>query len=197
MPLGVPKVPYAFSENSYADWIDLYNCLYRERLLFLCQDLNVELANQLIGIMIYLNAEDDSQGLFMYINSPGGSITCGIGVYDAMNFVSTNVTTICVGTAASMASFVLSGGTRGQRIALPYARVMIHQPGGGSRGQTSLVLSEAKEMLRMNKEVINIYAERTGQTPDQIRKDMKRDQFMSAREAKGYGLVDQVAASMF
>ena len=195
MPVGVPKVPYRLTEDSVADWVDLYNRLYRERYLFLCQDLNAELSNQLIGLMIYLNAEDDSKGLFMYINSPGGSVTGGIGVYDVMNFVAATVTTICVGTAASMASFVLNGGTRGHRIALPNARVMIHQPGGGSRGQTSLVLSEAKEMLRMNQEVVNIYAERTGKTPGQIRIDMKRDQYMSAREAKGYGLVDQVAVS--
>jgi ATP-dependent Clp protease protease subunit len=195
MPVGVPKVPYRFSDESEAEWVDLYNSLYRQRLLFLCQDLNVELANQLIGIMIYLNAEDDSQGLFMYINSPGGSLTCGIGVYDAMNFVNTEVTTICVGTAASMASFVLCGGTRGKRIALPYARMMIHQPGGGSQGQTSLVLSEALEMLRIYKEVIQIYVERTGQSTKQIKKDLKRDQFMDAREAKLYGIVDQVAAS--
>jgi ATP-dependent Clp protease, protease subunit len=195
MPVGVPKVPYRFSDESEAEWVDLYNSLYRQRLLFLCQDLNVELANQLIGIMIYLNAEDDSQGLFMYINSPGGSLTCGVGVYDAMNFVNTEVTTICVGTAASMASFVLCGGTRGNRIALPYARIMIHQPGGGSQGQTSLVLSEALEMLRIYKEVIQIYVERTGQSIKQIKKDLKRDQFMDAKEAKSYGIVDQVAAS--
>lgn len=196
MPLGVPKVPYRFSDDTQAEWVDLYNRLYRERLLFLCQDLNADLANQLIGIMIYLNAEDESQGLFMYINSPGGSVTGGVGVYDTMNFVNTTVTTICVGTAASMASFVLCGGTRGQRIALPYARVMLHQAGGGSQGQTSLVLSEATEMLRLNKEVIQIYSDRTGQTTDQIIKHMRRDRYMSARETKTYGLVDQVAASI-
>ncbi len=145
---------------------------------------------------LYLNAEDTSQGLFLYINSPGGSVTCGIGLYDAMNYVQSDVTTICVGTAASMASFVLAGGTRGKRLALPHSRIMIHQPGGGSQGQTSLVLSEAEEMLRLRDEVVSIYADRTGQNIARISKDMNRDQFMSAREAKDYGLVDQIASSI-
>ena len=146
--------------------------------------------------MLYLNAEDTVQGLFMYINSPGGSVTCGIGVYDAMNYVQADVTTIFVGTAASMASFVLSGGTRGKRISLPNSRLMIHQPGGGCQGQTSLVLSEAEEMLRIRNDVITIYADRTGQSLARISQDMGRDQFMSAREAKQYGLVDQVASAI-
>lgn len=196
MPIGVPKVPYRLPGDEYAQWIDLYNRLYRDRLLFLCQDLNDELANQLIGIMLYLNAEETAQDIFLYINSPGGSVTCGIGVYDAMNYIDSDVTTICVGTAASMASFVLSGGTRGKRLVLPNARIMIHQPGGGSQGQTSLVLSEAEEMLRLRDEVISIYADRTGQNFARISKDMNRDQFMSAREAKQYGLVDQIASSV-
>jgi ATP-dependent Clp protease, protease subunit len=146
--------------------------------------------------MLYLNAEDTSQGLFMYINSPGGSVTCGIGVYDAMNYIQSDVTTICVGTAASMASFVLSGGTRGKRLALPHSRIMIHQPGGGSQGQTSIVLSEAEEMLRIRNEVVSIYADRTGQSLSRISQDMNRDQFMSVREAKEYGLVDQIASDI-
>lgn len=196
MPIGVPKVPYRLPGNETAQWIDLYNRLYRDRILFLCQDLDDELANQLIGIMLYLNAEDTSQGIFLYINSPGGSVTCGIGLYDAMNYIQSDITTICVGTAASMASFVLTGGTRGKRLALPHSRIMIHQPGGGSQGQTSLVLSEAEEMLRIRDEVVSIYAERTGQTLTRISQDMNRDQFMSAKEAKDYGLVDQVASSV-
>lgn len=196
MPIGVPKVPYRLPGEEMAQWVDLYNRLYRDRILFLCQDLDDELANQLIGIMLYLNAEDTSQGIFVYINSPGGSVTCGIGVYDAMNYIQSDVTTICVGTAASMASFVLAGGTRGKRLALPHSRIMIHQPGGGSQGQTSLVLSEAEEMLRIRDEVVSIYADRTGQTLARISQDMNRDQFMSAREAKDYGLVDQIASSV-
>lgn len=198
MPLGVPKVPYQFSNEQPAEWVDLYNRLYRNRVLFLCQDLGDELANQLIGIMLYLNGEetDEDDTLCMYINSPGGAVTCGIAVYDAMNYIVPDVTTICVGTAASMASFVLSGGTTGRRIAMPHCRVMIHQPGGGSQGQTSIVISEAEEMVRLRQEVIYIYAERTGQSPNRISQDLGRDQFMSPYFAREYGLVDQVAAKM-
>lgn len=196
MPIGVPKVPYRLPGEETAQWVDLYNRLYRDRILFLCQDLDDELANQLIGIMLYLNAEDKSQGIFLYINSPGGSVTCGIGVYDAMNYIQSDVTTICIGTAASMASLVLAGGTRGKRLALPHCRIMIHQPAGGSQGQTSLVLSEAEEMLRIRDEVVSIYSNRTGQTLSRISKDINRDQFMSAHEAKQYGLVDQIASSV-
>ena len=196
MPLGAPKVPFYYSNDDPGEWVDLYNRLYRDRVLFLCNDLKDELANQLIGIMLYLNAEDNDDGLFMYINSPGGSVTCGIGVYDAMNYVNADVTTICVGTAASMASFVLAGGATGKRISLPHTRIMIHQPAGGSQGQTSIVLSEADEMVRLRKEVISIYSERTGQPSDKIQADMNRDQYMSAHEAREYGLVDQVASTM-
>ena len=193
MPIGVPKVPFRMPGEPAAQWVDLYNRLYRDRVLFLCQELDDELANQLIGIMLYLNAEEESKGLFLYINSPGGSVTCGIAVYDAMHYVEADVTTICVGTAASMASFILAGGDRGRRIALPHARIMIHQPEGGSRGQASDVVSESSEVLRIRHQVGRIYAERTGQPLSRISRDMDRDQFMSAREGKEYGLVDQVA----
>lgn len=193
MPIGVPKVPFRMPGESSAQWVDLYNRMYRERVLFFCQELDDEFANQLIGIMLYLNAEDPNKGLYIYINSPGGSVTCGIAVYDTMNYVKCGVTTICVGTAASMASFVLAGGDRGKRIALPHARIMIHQPEGGSQGQASEVLSESEEVMRIRRQVGRIYAERTGQALNRISRDMDRDQFMSAKEAKEYGLVDQVA----
>lgn len=196
MPIGVPKVPYRLPGDTSAQWVDLYNRLYRERVLFLCQDLDDELANQLIGIMLYLNSEDKSKGIYIYINSPGGSVTCGVGVFDAMNYIKSEVTTICVGTAASMASFVLAGGRKGKRLALPHSRIMIHQPEGGSQGQASVVLSESEEVLRIRDEVAQIYSERTGQTLERISRDMNRDQFMSAREAKDYGLVDQIASSV-
>lgn len=193
MPLGVPKVPFRLPGEPAAQWVDLYNRLYRDRVLFMCQDLDDELANQLIGIMLYLNAEEESRDFFLYINSPGGSVTCGIAFYDAINFVSADVTTICVGTAASMASFVLAGGTRGKRIALAHSRIMIHQPEGGSRGQASEIISESEELIRIRRQIGILYAERTGQPLNKVSRDMDRDQFMSAREAKEYGLVDQVA----
>lgn len=196
MPIGVPKVPFRLPGEPSAQWVDLYNRLYRDRVLFLCQELHDELANQLIGIMIFLSAEDKSKGLYIYINSPGGSVTCGIAVYDAMNYAKADVTTICVGTAASMASFVLAGGERGKRIALPHSRIMIHQPEGGNQGQASEVLSESEEVIRIRREVAKIYAQRTGQSLSKISRDMDRDQFMSAREAKEYGIVDQVAVDV-
>ena len=193
MPIGVPKVPFRLPGEPSAQWVDLYTRLYRDRVLFLCQELNDELANQLIGIMVFLSAEDESKGLYIYINSPGGSVTAGIAVYDGMNYATADVTTICVGTAASMASFVLSGGKKGKRIAFPHSRIMIHQPEGGNKGQASDVLSESEEVIRIRREVAKIYAQQTSQSLNKISRDMDRDQFMSAREAKNYGIVDQVA----
>lgn len=193
MPIGVPKVPFRLPGESSPQWVDLFNRLYRERLLFLCQDLNDEVSNQLIGIMLYLNAEEKSKDLYIFINSLGGSVTCGIAVYDVLNFIEADVSTICVGTAASMASFVLAGGKKGKRIALPHSRIMIHQPEGGGQGQASEVLSESEEVIRLRQQVGRIYSERTNQSLNRISRDMDRDQFMSAKEAKNYGIVDQVA----
>lgn len=196
MPIGVPKVPFRLPGESSAQWVDLYNRLYRERVLFLCQQLDDELANQLIAILIFLSTEDTSKDVYIYINSPGGSVTCGIAVYDAMNYSTAEVTTICAGSAASMASFVLAGGKKGKRIALPNSRIMIHQPEGGNQGQASEVFSESEEVIRLRREIATIYAQRTGQSLSKISRDMDRDQFMSAREAKEYGIVDQVVVDI-
>lgn len=193
MPIGVPKVEYRLPGEPEADWLDLYNCLYRERMLFLCQDLGDEVANQLISLMLYLNTEDPSLPFFMYINSLGGSVTCGIGVFDIMRYLHSGITTICMGTASSMASFVLTGGTYGRRLSLPHGRIMIHQPEGGSDGQASEILSESTEVSRIRRQIGLLYAIRTQQTVEQIAQDMDRDQFMSADEAKNYGLIDFVA----
>ena len=193
MPIGVPKVPFRMPGEPTAQWVDLFNRLSRDRVLFLCSELKDELANQLIGIMLFLNAEEEKKDIYLYINSPGGSITCGIAVYDSMNFIDADVTTICVGTAASVASFVLAGGSIGKRIAFPNSRIMIHQPEGGSQGQASEIVFEASEVARIRQEVAKAYSERTGQSLAQIIRDMDRDQYMSAREAKDYGIVDQVA----
>ena len=193
MPIGVPKVPFRMPGEPTAQWVDLFNRLSRDRVLFLCSELKDELANQLIGIMLFLNAEEEKKEIYLYINSPGGSITCGIAVYDSMNFIDADVTTICVGTAASVASFVLAGGSIGKRIAFPNSRIMIHQPEGGSQGQASEIVFEASEVARIRREVAKAYAERTGQSLSRISKDMDRDQYMSAKEAKNYGLIDQVA----
>lgn len=192
MPIGVPKVPFRMPGEPTAQWVDLFNRLSRERILFLCSELKDELANQLIGIMLFLNAEESDKGLYLYINSPGGSIICGVGVYDCMNFVEADVSTICVGTAASVASFVLAGGTTGKRLAFPNSRIMIHQPEGGSRGQASDILFESSEVDKIRERVAKTYAQITGQSLTQIVADLDRDQYLSPNQAKDYGIVDQV-----
>ncbi len=192
MPIGVPKVPFRMPGEPTAQWVDLFNRLSRERILFLCSELKDELANQLIGIMLFLNAEESDKGLYLYINSPGGSIICGVGVYDCMNFVEAEVSTICVGTAASVASFVLAGGTIGKRLAFPNSRIMIHQPEGGSRGQASDILFESSEVDKIRERVAKTYAQITGQSLTQIVTDLDRDQYLSPNQAKDYGIVDQV-----
>lgn len=196
MPIGVPKVAYRLPGDALSQWIDLYNRLYRERVLFLGSDLDDELANQLVGIMIYLSAEDSNQAIFLYINSPGGSVTCGLSVFDAMHHVEAKVHTVCVGIAASMASFVLAGGDTGLRLAFPHSRIMLHQPLGGGLGQASDIFAEAQEILRIRKQIGQMYVKITGQDADRISADMNRDYFLSAYEAKDYGefgIVDRVA----
>ena len=215
MPIGVPKVLFSLfekpeeeeeeekqeegeegeSEEQEEEWVDIYDWLYEKRVLFLCETLEDELATQLISVMIYLSRQEPNRDLFLYINSPGGSVTCGIGLYDTMNFITAPVNTICLGTAGSTASFILAGGARGKRSALPYSRIMIHQPEGGNEGQVNEVVSESEEVVRIRRRVGMFYAERTGQSLNKISRDMDRDLFMSAREAKDYGLVDQVVVN--
>ena len=195
MPIGVPKVAYRLPGESSPQWVDLYNRLYRERVLFLGSGLDDELANQLNGIMLYLSAEDSTRRLFLYINSPGGSVTAGLSVFDIMNYVEASVTTIGIGFAASMASFILAGGERGSRIALPHCRVMIHQPQGGMEGQASEIVLEKDEIVRLRKLLGRIYVDLTGQNLPTIAKDLDRDKYLSAREAREYGIVDLVAAN--
>jgi len=147
----------------------------------------------MVAILLFLNAEESSKRIYIYINSPGGSVTCGLAVFDTMNYVKSPVTTVCVGTAASMASFILAGGERGKRLALVHSRIMIHQPEGGGQGQASDILSETAEVLRLRRQIGEIYAVRTQQSLSRISRDLDRDQFMSAKEAKEYGIVDQLA----
>lgn len=172
--------------------MDLYNRLYRDRVLFLGADLDDELSNQLVGIITYLSMEDASQQLFLYINSLGGTVTGGIAVFDVMQYVSPPVTTICIGQASSMASFILAGGERGSRIALPHSRIMIHQPAGGSSGQSSEIGLETREITRIRRRIGEIYVELTGQPFERICRDLDRDNYMSAQQAKDYGVVDLV-----
>jgi ATP-dependent Clp protease protease subunit len=192
MPIGVPKVPYRMPGEQFTQWIDIYNRLYRERIIFLGKDVDDEIANQIIAVMLYLDSEDPGKDIYLYINSPGGMVTSGMAIYDTMQHIKSDVVTICVGLAASMGSFLLAAGTKGKRLALPHSRIMIHQPSGGTRGQATDIEIEAREILRIRHQLNNIYAERTGQSLAKIEKDMDRDFFMSAEEAKEYGLIDRV-----
>lgn len=193
MPIGVPKVAYRLPGEQQAQWVDLYNRLYRERVLFLGQELDDELCNQIVGMMLYLSAEDSSQDQELYINSPGGAVTSGLALFDTIEHVAANIITVCMGLAASTASFVLCGGTPLRRCALPHARVMIHQPEGGTKGQASEIIYESVEVLRLRRQVGLLYAKRTGQPIEVVARDMDRDTFFSAEEARAYGLVDGVA----
>lgn len=192
MPIGVPSVPYRLPGSQYERWIDIYTRLGQERIIFLGQEVTDGLANRIVAYMLYLDSDDPNKPIYLYINSPGGSVTAGLAIYDTMQYIKADVITICLGLAASMGSFLLSAGTKGKRLALPNSRIMIHQPMGGTRGQATDIEIEAKEILRVRSELNNMLAERTGQSLDKIEKDTDRDYYMSAEEAKEYGLIDQV-----
>ena len=194
MPIGIPKVPYQMPGQQYSDWISIYDRLYRERIIFLGRGVNDGLANQIIAIMLYLDSEDPGKPIYLYINSPGGSVTAGLAIYDTMRHIKSEVVTICVGLAASMGAFLLCGGTKGKRLALPHSRIMIHQPSGGMQGrnQATDIDIEAREILRIRDQLNQMMADNTGQSIEKIQKDSDRDFFMSAYEAKEYGLIDQV-----
>nr|YP_010964252.1 ATP-dependent Clp protease proteolytic subunit [Astragalus stipulatus]WNM88830.1 ATP-dependent Clp protease proteolytic subunit [Astragalus stipulatus] len=192
MPVGVPKVPYLVPGDEEASWIDLYNRLYQERALFLGQEVNSEISNQLVGLMVYLSLEDKTKDLYLFINSPGGEVVSGMAMFDAMHFVEAEVQTVCVGLAASMASLLLVGGVITKRLAFPH--VMIHQPSGSlQEAQTEECMAEVDELINMCETITQIYAQRTGQPSWKISKDMERDFYMSAEEAQAYGIVDMVA----
>nr|YP_010566372.1 clp protease proteolytic subunit [Medicago scutellata]UGK72890.1 clp protease proteolytic subunit [Medicago scutellata]UZC31531.1 clp protease proteolytic subunit [Medicago scutellata]UZC31607.1 clp protease proteolytic subunit [Medicago scutellata] len=194
MPIGVPKVPFKLPEDDEASWIDLYNRLFQERLLFLGQEVNSEISNQLVGLMVYLSLEDKNKDLYLFINSPGGEVISGMAIFDIMQLVEAEVHTICVGLAASMGSLLLAGGAFTKRLAFPHARVMIHQPATSLyEGQAVDCMLEANELLKMRKTMTTIYAKRTGKAFWQIYKDMERDFYMSAEEAQAHGIVDTVA----
>jgi ATP-dependent Clp protease protease subunit len=193
MPIGVPQVPYRFPGSQYEQWISIYNRLAVERILFLGQEVTDGIANALVAQMLYLDSDDPSKPIYLYINSPGGSVTAGMAIYDTMQYIKSEVVTICVGLAASMGAFLLASGSPGKRLALPHARIMIHQPMGGTgRRQATDIEIEAKEILRIKRLLNEILAGRTGHGVEKIEKDTDRDYFMSAEEAKLYGLIDKV-----
>jgi len=192
MPIGIPSVPYRLPGSQYERWIDIYTRLGQERIIFLGQEVTDALANRIVAYMLYLDSDDPNKPIYLYINSPGGSVTAGLAIYDTMQYIKADVITICLGLAASMGSFLLAAGTKGKRLALPNSRIMIHQPMGGTRGQATDIEIEANEILRVRSELNNMLAERTGQSLEKIEKDTDRDYYMSAEEAKEYGLIDQV-----
>ncbi|MCS7031421.1 MAG: ATP-dependent Clp protease proteolytic subunit [Gloeomargarita sp. SKYG116] len=192
MPLGIPKVPYRLPGEPYTQWIDIYNRLYRERIIFLGQEIDDEIANQIVAVMLYLDSEDQTKDIYLYINSPGGSVHAGLAIYDTMQHVKSDVVTICVGLAASMGAFLLAAGTKGKRLALPHSRIMIHQVSSGARGQASDIEIEAREVLRIDHQLNQLLAYHTGQPLEKVQQDQKRDFYMSAHEALAYGIVDKV-----
>lgn len=177
-------------ERSY----DIYSRLLRERVVFLVGPVNDQTANLVVAQLLFLESENPDKDISLYINSPGGSVSAGMAIYDTMNFIKPAVSTLCVGMAASMGAFLLAAGEKGKRFSLPNAKVMIHQPLGGAQGQATEIEIHAREILKTREQLNKILSERTGQPLERIEKDTERDYFLSAEEAQAYGLVDQVIA---
>ncbi|MCX7884372.1 MAG: ATP-dependent Clp endopeptidase proteolytic subunit ClpP [Caloramator sp.] len=175
-------------ERSY----DIYSRLLKDRIVFLGDEVNDVTASLVVAQLLFLEAEDPDKDISLYINSPGGSITAGMAIYDTMQYIKCDVSTICIGMAASMGAFLLAAGTKGKRFALPNSEIMIHQPLGGARGQATDVAIHAEHLLRIKKKLNEILSERTGQPIEKIEKDTERDNFMTAEEAKSYGLIDEI-----
>jgi ATP-dependent Clp protease protease subunit len=171
---------------------DIYSRLLKDRIIMLSGQVTDDLANSIISQLLFLDAQDSEKDIYLYINSPGGSVTAGLAIYDTMNFVKADVQTIVMGMAASMGSFLLTAGKKGKRFALPNAEIMIHQPLGGAQGQATEIEIAARHILKTRERLNNILAERTGQPLEVIEKDTDRDNFMTAQEAKDYGLIDQI-----
>lgn len=171
---------------------DIYSRLLKDRIIFLGGEVEDNMANTIVAQMLFLEAEDPDKDIYLYINSPGGVVTAGMAIYDTMQYIKPDVATICIGQAASMGSLLLTAGAKGKRFALPNARIMIHQPLGGARGQSTDVQIQAKELLRTRHMLNEILSERTGKSMEQVENDTERDNFMSASEAVEYGLIDKV-----
>ncbi|MGV0026370.1 ATP-dependent Clp endopeptidase proteolytic subunit ClpP [Phormidesmis priestleyi] len=171
---------------------DIYSRLLRERIIFLGQAIDADVANLIVAQLLFLQSEDSEKDIYVYINSPGGSVSAGMAIYDTMRQITPPVSTICVGFAASMGAFLLSAGTKGKRMSLPHSRIMIHQPLGGAQGQATDIEIQAKEILYHKQRLNEMLAEHTGQSIERIQEDTERDFFMSAEESRAYGLIDQV-----
>ncbi|MBL8307874.1 MAG: ATP-dependent Clp endopeptidase proteolytic subunit ClpP [Rubrivivax sp.] len=191
--VGLGLVPMVIETSGRGERAyDIYSRLLRERIVFLVGPVNDATANLVVAQMLFLESENPDKDIFLYINSPGGSVSAGLSIYDTMNFIKPDVSTLCMGMAASMGSFLLMAGAKGKRAALPNSRVMIHQPSGGAQGQATDIEIQAREIIKTREQLNRIYADRTGQTLERIAADMERDRWMSPTEAQEYGLIDQV-----
>ena len=190
-------VPYVIEQTSRGGErsYDIYSRLLKERIIFLADEVNDQTASLVVAQLLFLESEDPNKDIQLYINSPGGSVTAGMAIYDTMNYIKCDVSTICMGMAASMGAFLLSSGAKGKRLALPNAEVMIHQPSGGAKGQATEIQIVAENILKTKKKLNEILAANTGQTVEKIAEDTERDNFMSAEEAKAYGLIDEIVES--
>ena len=186
-------IPYVVEQTSRGErTYDIYSRLLKDRIIFLGEEVNDASASIVVAQLLFLEAEDPEKDIHLYINSPGGSVTAGMAIYDTMQYIKCDVETICIGMAASMGAFLLAGGTKGKRLALPNAEIMIHQPLGGARGQATEIQIAAEHILKTRQKLNQILAENTGKSIEEIARDTERDNFMSADEAKAYGLVDEV-----
>ena len=195
-PQNLGLVPMVIEQTSRGERsFDIYSRLLKERVIFIVGPIEDYMANLVVAQLLFLESENPDKDVHLYINSPGGSVTAGLSIYDTMRFIKPDVSTMCIGQAASMGAFLLSGGTRGKRFILPNARTMIHQPSGGAQGQATDIEIQAKEILFLRERLNSLLAEHTGQPMDVIERDTERDRFMSAEQSVEYGLVDEVIAS--
>ena len=186
-------VPYVIEQNSRGERsYDIYSRLLKDRIIFLGEEINDAVASTVVAQLLFLESEDPGKDIHMYINSPGGSVTAGMAIYDTMNYVKCDVSTTCIGMAASMGAFLLSSGAKGKRYALPDAEVMIHQPLGGAQGQATEIQIAAEHILKTKKKLNQILADNAGKPVEEVEKDTDRDNWLSADEAKEYGLIDEV-----
>lgn len=189
-------IPYVIEQTSRGERsYDIYSRLLKDRIIFLGEEVNANSAAVVVAQLLFLEAEDPSKDIHLYINSPGGEITSGMAIYDTMRYIKCDVSTICIGMAASMGAFLLAGGTRGKRMALPNAEIMIHQPSGGSQGQATEIEIAAKHILRTKEKLNRILSDNTGKPYETVAADTERDNWMDAEEAKAYGLIDCVVAA--
>lgn len=186
-------VPYVIEQTGHGERsYDIYSRLLKDRIIFLGEEVNDVTASLTVAQLLFLEAEDPNKDINLYINSPGGSVTAGFAIYDTMQYIKCDVSTICIGMAASMGAFLLSGGTKGKRLALPNAEIMIHQPSGGAQGQATEINIVAEQIIKIREKLNRILAENTGQPLEKIAIDTERDNYMTAEEAKNYGLIDAV-----